>query len=458
MILVESEHIELKKSTSELKEAIISMAAMLNKHDAGKVYFGVKNDGQIVGLTASERTMREISQTIADNLEPRIYPEIKKIESEGKTIIEVSFVGQDAPYFAYGRAYKRVGDEDRQLSARELEFFILKKNRDKISWDSQPAKITFEEIDTKAIRYFVRRANEAGRMDFRSQSPDTLLKKMGLLQDGALLNAAQVFFTDKNPAKVQAAVFAGKDKLTFLDIRQFEGNAFLLLKKSEEYLKEKMNWKVEFGRLEREEIPEVPLAALREALINSICHRDYTAPESNYIAVYKDRIEIDNPGTFPEGMDPEDFIFKDEQSVLRNPLIADILYRTKDIEKWGSGLKRIFEECRETGVKVEFEKLKTGFRVVFHRREEFVKLTSTEEIRKKFGISSEIVRNKYGENAERMFKIILENPRATSEEMALKLGISRRGIEKISAKLKEEGIIRRSGSRKSGYWEIIGPT
>ena len=106
-------------------------------------------------------------------------------------------------------------------------------------------------------------------------------------------------------------------------------------------------------------------------MINSICHRDNAAPESNYIAIYKDRIEIDNPGSFPEGMDPEDFIFKDEQSVLRNPLIADILYKTKDIEKWGSGLKRIFEECREKGIKVEFKKLKTGFRVVFYRRGEF---------------------------------------------------------------------------------------
>jgi ATP-dependent DNA helicase RecG len=228
-----------------------------------------------------------------------------------------------------------------------------------------------------------------------------------------------------------------------------------LIKKSEEYLVEKMNWKVGFGRMERKEIPEVPLAALREALINSICHRDYATPESNYIAVYKDRIEIDNPGSFPEGMDPEDFIFKDEQSVLRNPLIADILYRTKDIEKWGSGLKRIFEECRDSGVKVEFKKLKTGFRVVFYRREEFVTPDSSEPVRNKFGISSDKVRIKFGESAGKLVEMIAENPGITSDLMALKLDMTRRGIEKIIAKLKEEGIIKRSGSRKTGYWEII---
>lgn len=450
----ESEHIELKKSTSELREAVVSISAILNKHGHGKLYFGIKNDGQIVGLTVSERTLREISQTIADNLEPRIYPEIKKIELEGKSIVEVSFAGKDAPYFAHGRVYKRVGDEDRQLSARELESLILVKNKGKVSWDNQLAKITLSDIDSKAVRYFVRRSNEAGRMTVRSRGVETLLKKMGLLQDGILLNAAQVFFTDKNPAKVQAAVFAGKDKLTFLDIRQFEGNAFLLIKKSEEYLKEKMNWKVGFGRMEREEIPEVPLAALREALINSICHRDYAAPESNYIAVYKDRIEIDNPGSFPEGMDPEDFIFKDEQSVLRNPLIADILYRTKDIEKWGSGLKRIFEECREKGVHVEFKKLKTGFRVVFNRREEFAKPDS-DPVRKKFVLSSDKVRNKLGENAGQVFVIIIDNPSITAKELASRLGLSLRGIQKIIAKMQKEGMIKRRGARKSGYWEII---
>ena len=227
-----------------------------------------------------------------------------------------------------------------------------------------------------------------------------------------------------------------------------------MIKKSEEYLKEKMNWKVGFGRMEREEIPEVPLAALREALINSICHRDYAAPESNYIAVYKDRIEIDNPGSFPEGMDPEDFIFKDEQSVLRNPLIADILYRIKDIEKWGSGLKRIYEECRENGVKVEFRKLKTGFRVIFNRREEFAKPDS-DPVRNKFVLSSDKVRNKLGENAAQVFVIIMDNPSITAKELASRLGLSLRGIQKIVAKMQKEGMIIRRGARKSGYWEII---
>lgn len=75
----ENETVELKKSTGELKEAIISIVAILNKHQKGKVYFGIKNDGTIVGQDVTEKTLREISKAISDNIEPKIYPKINKI-------------------------------------------------------------------------------------------------------------------------------------------------------------------------------------------------------------------------------------------------------------------------------------------------------------------------------------------------------------------------------------------
>jgi len=98
-------------------------------------------------------------------------------------------------------------------------------------------------------------------------------------------------------------------------------------------------------------------------------NRDYLKPESNKIAISRNRVEIYNPGAFPEGLTPEDFIQGKEQSILRNPLLADVLFKSKEIEKWGSGLKRIYEECLEYRVKIEFEILKTGFVAVFYRKE-----------------------------------------------------------------------------------------
>ena len=110
----ESETIELKRSTSETKEGVISICAILNKHKEGELYFGIRNDGTIVGQAVTEKTIRDVSKAISENIEPRIYPIIAQMEVNGKTCIKVEFKGTDSPYFAYGRSYIRVGDEDRQ--------------------------------------------------------------------------------------------------------------------------------------------------------------------------------------------------------------------------------------------------------------------------------------------------------------------------------------------------------
>lgn len=105
--IIESERVELKKSTSELKEGVISIVSMLNKHQEGKLYFGIANDGRVIGQTITENTLREVSRVIFDNIEPKIYPEVRKERVKEKDCIVVKFKGNNIPYFAYGRAYMR---------------------------------------------------------------------------------------------------------------------------------------------------------------------------------------------------------------------------------------------------------------------------------------------------------------------------------------------------------------
>src|ERR1051326_5374800 len=109
----ESEILELKKSTGELKEAVISISAILNKHGKGRLYFGIKNDGTLVGQHVGDSTLRDISRSISEHIDPKIYPKINLKPLKGKTCILVEFEGNDRPYFAYGRVYMRVADEDR---------------------------------------------------------------------------------------------------------------------------------------------------------------------------------------------------------------------------------------------------------------------------------------------------------------------------------------------------------
>lgn len=438
----ESETIELKKSTAEMKEAVISVAAILNKHKAGEVYFGIKNDGRIIGQDVSEKTLRDISQSLAEHIEPRIYPHVEKVTIRGKDCVRIRFSGHDTPYLAQGRAYVRVADEDRQLSAKELERMFLNRNKDSMRWEEEFSDKKLSAVDAPTVRSLVKRGNMAGRIEHSFTDVRTTLKKLELLRDGRLLKAAEVLFCKNNPIEVQAAVFAGTDKLTFLDINQFKGTLFSLLERAETYVKEHMDWKVEFGGLERKEIPEVPLKALRESLVNSLCHRDFRIPKGNEIAIFKNRIEIYNPGNFPEGYKPEDFIKGEERSMSPNPLLAGTLFKSKDIEKWGSGLKRIANECAENSVKVEFRILKSGFLVTFYRRPP----------RDLSPITGEKTREK---TREKILALIQQYPKITTGELAERTGLTVKGIDWNIRLLKEQGVLKRVGPDKGGHWEAV---
>ncbi|MBA3066355.1 transcriptional regulator [bacterium] len=440
----ESETVELKKSTAELKEAVIAIAAMLNKHGKGRVYFGIKNDGSIIGQDIGENTIREVSQTITDNIEPRIFPKITAQKIKGRGCITVVFSGSAMPYFAYGRAYMRVGDENKQLTVRELEKLILKKHKESIDWEKQYSNKKIYEINARVLRNYISRANTAGRINFKFDNTKNVLRKLGLLSGNKLLKAAEILFCNSNSLEIQAAVFAGIDKITFLDIKKFEGNIFELLKESEKYISERINWRVQFGKLEREEIPEVPVKAVREALVNSLCHRDYANPKGNEIAIFKDRIEIYNPGDFPEGYVPEDFIKGKERSILRNPLIAETVYKSKDIEKWGSGLKRIYDECKAVRVPVEFEVLKSGFLVVFRRKPEWA-------ARKGEGVNEGV-----NEGVSSVIEYIRQNPGKRAPYIAQALNVPLKTLERWLKKIKFEGKIRYKGSAKTGGYYIKG--
>lgn len=376
---LENEVIEFKKTTGELKEGIISIVSILNKHQSGKLYFGIKDNGEIVGQDVSSKTIREVSKTISENIEPKIYPVVNKIKLDDKECILVEFEGDDIPYLAFGRAYMRVGDEDRQLSAKQIRKLILKDENDIGKWESKVSEYTIEDIDEELLKEFIEKGRKAKRINFPYTNKGEILKKLSLVnKKNELLNAGYILFGKEAKLELQMAIFATETKLTFLDIDQVFGNVFELIEIGEGYIRKNIKWPVNFksGSMERIEIPEIPLEAIREAIINSLIHRDFKNPKSNEVAIYKDRVEIFNPGEFPEGFKPEDFI-EGQGSIPRNPLIANTLYLSKDIEKWGSGFRRITEACKKSNTKVKFEIRKNGFMVIFYRKtdEELFDLT-----------------------------------------------------------------------------------
>ncbi len=480
-MLKESETIEFKKSTAELKSGVASIAAILNKHGKGKLYFGIKDDGTIVGQAVGRDTVKQITQTIVDNIEPKIYPKITAKEIKDKRCIVVEFHGNDAPYFAYGRAYIRVGESDKQLSIQEMEKRFIHKN--KLLWDGETSDKKLKDVNIPMLKEYMKKANEAKRINFKYTNAKATLNKLWLLKRNKLTRAAEVLFCDDNRVEIQAAVFAGTDKLTFLDIRQFKGNLFSLREQAENYIKEHIKWRAEMKESRRKEIPEIPVRAFSEAVGNSLCHRDYTNPKGNEVAIFKDRVEVYNPGKFPENVNPEDFIKGDMRSILRNPLIAETMYKSADIERWGSGLKRIYEECTASQIEFEFKRIPMGFVVVFYRpkweegeglvdssdieeglrkiRKKTIQKTTQKTIQKTtqktIQKTTQKTIQKTTQKQNEILAYLKNHPTAGRKKIATKIkSITEAGVQYNLKVLREKGLLKRIGPAKGGHWKVCG--
>ncbi|WP_340820127.1 RNA-binding domain-containing protein [Methanolobus sp. WCC4] len=455
--LKESEILELKRSTSELKEAIISIVAMLNKHQEGEIYFGVKDDGTVLGQELGRKTLRDISRAIADNIEPSVHPFVYQVEIEDKKCILVEFSGSNVPYFAYGRAYVRVADEDRRLSIHELENMILEKNRNKLRWDTEVCKdATLDDISDEKFISFMKGAGRLYNDDLYGS-----MNKLKLLSDGKPTNAAVILF-GKSPedlfpnARLRCAVFAREDTSLIVDMQDFSGNLFYLIEQAEKYVLSNIHVGMGLDGMKRVDVPEIEKYALREAIVNAFCHRDYFEYDSVNVAIFKDRVEIRNKGRLYGGLSVE-LIRSGMFSERRNELIADIFHEAGLVEKWGAGIRKILDAEPET----TFEEVGTQFIVTFKRTtSEVLESETRDSLHEKVGDRvGEKVGDRVGENLtpnqRKIIDLILEDPFISARLLSGSVGISQRKIEMNVAKLKKKGLLRRVGPARGGHWEVI---
>jgi len=261
-----------------------------------------------------------------------------------------------------------------------------------------------------------------------------------------VINTANVMFGKSPGLELQMAIFATKEKLTFNDINRIEGRVIDLVNAGERYIRNAMRYRViiDGTQISRKEIPEIPHKAIREALLNSFCHKNFRTPQNNEVAIYSDRIEIYNPGTFPAGVTPEDYIKGKSRPIHRNPLLAQIMYYPKYVESFGTGFQRIAEACDDAGVKYEFVSDSYGFTVVFyrppiwtsdnHNENEASKtaIKDSYQIEKKNNLDTDLSTNLDTDQVEEFQKrieLLIEfcSTERTRDEMQKQFGISHRG-------------------------------
>jgi len=360
----ETETIEFKES---LGEAFYKTISALANTKGGVVLLGVGEKGNIKGVDSSNKFLEDLTNRMVNKLS--LYPEIETIESEGKRIFAVKVPRSSSPVSYEGRYYERVGNTTREMKAERLRAFLLRGK----SWDSLIGDFSLEEINPETVQHFLRLAVERNRLtDISLNEPlKVILKKLNLIEDGRLRNGAILLF-GKNPQKhfINLCVRLGrlKTETEIIDDKWAKGNLFQQFEETLNLLRQFIGVRYEIKGVEREDIWDYPLPALREAVLNALIHRDYfEVANSIQIKVYDDHIWFFNQGGLLEGITLEE-LKKPHSSYLRNPLIAKVFYLGGYIEQYGSGTVRMVEWMKEAELPdPEYKEEMGGFSVYFYK-------------------------------------------------------------------------------------------
>ena len=358
----ESETVEFKRTTGELVAGTRTICAMLNRR-GGFVLFGVGDEGRLSGQAFSAKTREEVAVHL-HKIEPPAFPDMEEVPLDaGRSVLALRVTGGGGPYTYDGRPYIRSGSTTSVMPQAEYQRLLLEKLHGTHRWENRPAEgITLGDLDSAEIVRTVDEAIRRGRMDDPgTRDPYALLLGLNLMEEGRLLNAALVLFgrlgcfpSHYPQCSLRLARFRGRDNLGVMeDNRQEVGNAFELLIRAQRFLRDHLPiaGRVLPNIFEREDDPLYPLVALREALANALCHRDYAASGGAVsIGIYDDRLEISSTGALPFGMTIA-ALLRPHRSRPWNPLIAEVFYRRGVIERWGRGTLSMVELTTQAGMR-----------------------------------------------------------------------------------------------------------
>lgn len=379
-------------------------------------------------------------------VEPQIVPNIMLETVNGKSLVVIEIeAGENRPYYikAEGRnrgTYIRVGATSRPADSMQIkELEIEGKN---LSWDKlrcvgcpvDEAAVEKLCADINGYRERLGKGNEGKVGKKQLISWDVLLS----VENAPVATNAFALLTGGkfDYAKIQCARFKGKDRSVFIDRKEYSGALYEQIENAYKFVLNYIEMRAEIKGLVREDKYEIPVSAVREMIINAVCHRNYMNDSAIQVSVFDDRIEVTSPGTICRGLTLKDAL--EGYSKTRNKVIAKVFHHMGLIEEWGTGLGRILRQAETYHLKApEFTEMDTAFRVNLYR----VNDSKTREKTR-------------GKTREKILLLIQENPVITTAELAEKLKLTVKGVEWQLTKLKNEGAIIRIGADKGGKWKV----
>lgn len=356
MTLRESENVELKEIVvEEIKKEIIAFANC----EGGKLYIGVADDGQIVGVDNTDKTIQQISNMVRDNIKPDVtmFLHYETLEENHKNIVIVNVQrGTNRPYYLAKKGLRPEGVYVRQgtssVPATDTAIRMMIKETDGDSFEEMRSlnqELTFNVANNEFI---------TRNLLFEQPQKQTLniLSGDGVYTNLGLLLSEQCMHT------IKVACFQGTDQSVFKDRREFSGSLLQQMNEVYDYVDYHNKTQATFDRLRRIETRDYPEIAVREALLNLLVHRDYSFRASGLVSIYEDRIEFISVGGLLPGVGLNDVLIG--VSVCRNPNLANVFYRLELIEAYGTGLQKIMSAYKGRKYTPKIETSENAFKII----------------------------------------------------------------------------------------------
>lgn len=431
MKYIESETVELKAEVvSDICKEIIAFA----NTKGGTLYIGVQDDGQIIGVNNADRVTLQISNMVRDSIKPDVtmFVGYKTQEENGRQVVAVTVQkGTDQPYYLGSKGLKPSGVYVRNgTSTDPATDTAIRKMIKETDGD------TFEDMRSLEQNLTFEAAAE---LFAKCNVPfdDSKMRTLGLVSPDGIYSNVAMLLSDQCSITVKAATFTGTEKVNFHDRREFTGSLFRQMEEIYAYLDLRNSTKSTIEGLYRNDLRDYPEEALREALMNSLVHRDYSFRASTLISVYDDRIEFVSIGGLPSGIELDDIMLG--LSVCRNPKLAAVFYRLKLIEAYGTGMPKIMSSYEGSGLEPKIEVTNNAFKITLPNRNAVEKKVTEASIARRT-------------NEQQIMEFVERNGFIVRSDVDSLLSVSQATASRILKRMVAEGLLYQDGvGRKTRF-------
>ena len=450
----ESKNIEFKVELPKKSEKYMKSVVAFSNASGGKIIIGIDDETrQIVGVNEKEvfQIMDSIANAVSDSCEPQIIPNItfQTIEDKCIVIVEI-YPGANRPYYLKNLGkeqgtYIRIAGTSRpadRIKIRELEMEGMST-----SWDELiciPYKVTDDAVqklcDDIKSAMLNSASTEEEKKDVKDVTREQLLNWKILNQrEGEILatNAFALLTSDYFPfSKIQCALFKGCDRDIFIDKKEYTGPLYEQIENAYQFVLRHINLGAKIEGIIRKDTYELPVGAIREMIVNAVCHRNYMDSSCVQVAVYDDRVEVTSPGMLYGGLTLEEAV--SGRSKIRNKVIAEVFSRMEIIEEWGTGIRRIINRAKEYGLQApEFLEIGDTFRVNLYRKADKKPIKKADKKPIKL------------ERKQIIFDYIKKEGSISNKEARELLNLAESTTKRILKQLVEEGELQEEGERKA---------